>query len=123
MRRRVAGILVVVLCVLTAACSSGGSLTGTVQGRFQRVGGPAPGNAVPLPGVVIAEFSDGRRVVVHVPRDGRYRVVGPTGRVRLRGRSPLINRGRNTCPGGPSSVKATVKAAATVTADVICDIF
>jgi hypothetical protein len=55
-----------------------------------RVGGPAPGSAVPLPGQVIAIDSDGRQFVVTTSRNGRFRLSLPPGSYRLTGKSPMV---------------------------------
>jgi hypothetical protein len=66
---------------------------GTVTGTLIRVGGPAPGAAVPLPGHVIATSSAGARFSAAVPRNGQYRLSLPPGAYRLTGYSPLVYSG------------------------------
>jgi hypothetical protein len=66
---------------------------GTVTGTLIRVGGPAPGAAIPLPGRVVAMSSAGVRFSAAVPRNGRYRLSLPPGTYQLTGYSPLVYSG------------------------------
>jgi hypothetical protein len=70
---------------------------GTVAGEFIRVGGPAPGSPVPLPGQVVAVESAGTRLTVTVGNDGRFSLSLPAGTYRLSGYSPLIDSGKARC--------------------------
>ena len=70
---------------------------GAVEGQFIRVGGPAPGAAVPLPGQVVAIDPTGARLAVGVGNNGRFRLSLPAGTYRLIGYSPLIDSGNARC--------------------------
>jgi hypothetical protein len=64
---------------------------GTVAGTLVRVGGPAPGAAVPLRGQVVALNAAGVRIAAAVGRSGRYRLALPPGTYQLSGHSPLVH--------------------------------
>lgn len=83
---------------LTIGCSSGGTAEkdAMVTGDFVRVGGPAPGAAVPLTGT-LRFVSDSRNVVVNVPKDGRFVVHLPAGKYAVKGTSSQIARGSHPC--------------------------
>jgi hypothetical protein len=101
--RRTLGAIVALLATASAVagCGSGRAVSttaiGTVAGRFVRVGGPAPGSAVPLPGQVVAIDSAGTRHTVTVGKNGRFRLSLPAGTYRLAGYSPLIQGGKARC--------------------------
>jgi hypothetical protein len=85
---------------LLTGCASGAASAaapGTVVGQFIRVGGPAPGSPVPLPGVVVTADSGGTRHEVAVGRNGWFRLSLPAGHYRLTGYSPLIGSGKVGC--------------------------
>jgi hypothetical protein len=85
---------------MLAGCAAGATRTaalGSVEGQFIRVGGPAPGAAVPLPGQVVAVDSTGARLAVGVGNNGRFRLSLPAGTYRLIGYSPLIQSGVARC--------------------------
>jgi hypothetical protein len=97
MRRSPGGAvaLAVLASVVLAGCGGQHATPapGTVTGTLIRVGGPAPGAAIPLPGKVIATSSAGARFPATVPRSGRYRLSLPPGTYRLTGYSPLVYSG------------------------------
>jgi hypothetical protein len=71
---------------------------GTVKGRLVRVGGPAPGAPVPLPGHVTATATGGTPTqTVRVSKDGEFSFNLPVGTYHLTGTSPLIGSGHATC--------------------------
>lgn len=71
---------------------------GTVAGMLLRVGGPAPGAPVPLPGHVTATpVGGGPHYTFPVARNGRYRIHLAPGSYRLTGTSPQIQSGHQTC--------------------------
>jgi hypothetical protein len=84
---------------MLAACSGQDqAATGTVTGTLVRVGGPislragvptAP-SAVPLPGRVVAESTDGSRYTASVDQSGHYTISLPPGTYQLTGYSPLV---------------------------------
>jgi hypothetical protein len=84
---------------MLAGCAAQATPTtarGVVEGQFIRVGGPAPGAAVALPGQVVA-ISTGARLTVDVGSSGRFRLSLPVGTYRLVGYSPLIQSGKAQC--------------------------
>jgi len=86
-----------------AGCGPSPAATGTVTGVLVRVGGPAPGAPVPLPGKVVAVSSDGARYTATTGRNGRYRLSLPPGSYQLTGHSrnvrsqgaPMLCTGRH----------------------------
>ena len=62
-----------------------------------RVGGPAPGSPVPLPGTITARAATGQTFTATAGRNGRFMLSLPPGAYRLTGRSPLIQSGRTAC--------------------------
>ena len=91
---------------------------GTVMGDFVRVGGPAPGTAVPLTGTI--SFVQGSHSLTFpVGRDGRFTVLLPAGRYDVKGTSPQIQDGASTCS---RTVHLTVIARRTITQRLVCDI-
>jgi len=63
---------------------------GSVGGTLVRVGGPAPGSAVALPGQVTAENSFGHKFTVTVGKRGQFVLSLPAGVYQLTGRSPMV---------------------------------
>jgi hypothetical protein len=80
-----------------AARATAAAAPGVVEGQLIRVGGPAPGAAVPLPGQVVAIDSTDARHTVDVGNDGQFRLSLPAGTYRLIGYSPLIQSGLAQC--------------------------
>jgi hypothetical protein len=113
--RTIAVALVSVSMVLAAGCSSGSEL-GTVRGRFLTEGGFTD-RVRPVPGVVTIERADGTKTEVRTGRDGRFRVVLPSGAVSLSGRTPTFNGGDRPC-GWHRDVQ--VSRGSTTQADVVC---
>ena len=92
----------------------------TVTGKFVRVGGPAPGSPVPLPGTITARSVTGQKFTATATRNGRFELFLPPGRYRVTGRSPLMQSGQMIC-GATTGLRVTRgKAAGPVT--VICSI-
>jgi Polysaccharide lyase family 4, domain II len=86
-------------CVIVAAVVSMSILTGcsdqlgshqTVTGLLVRVGGPAPGSPVPLPGTVAARNAAGAQFTATTGKNGRFRLSLPPGTYRLTGHSPQV---------------------------------
>lgn len=98
-----------------------GVTAGTVKGRLVRVGGPAPGLPVPLPGHVTATATGGTPAqTVAVGRDGKFSLNLPVGTYHFTGTSPLIASGHATCH---AMHTVRVRAAQTITGvQVICSI-
>jgi hypothetical protein len=124
MRRFPVGSAVALAMLMLAGCSGHHATTapGTVTGTLIRVGGPAPGAALPLPGHVIATSSAGAQFSAAVPRDGRYRLSLPPGTYRLTGYSPLVYSGGSElqCVAARTVHLATGQTAPGV--DVVCSI-
>lgn len=88
-----------VCCVIAAAVASVSILTGcsgqsgphqTVTGLLVRVGGPAPGSPVPLPGTVVARNAAGEQFTTTTGKDGRFQLSLAPGTYRLTGHSPQV---------------------------------
>ena len=86
-----------VCCVTVAAVVSVSILTScsdkpgphqTVTGLLVRVGGPAPGSPVPLPGTVVARTPAGGQFTTTTGKNGRFQLSLPPGAYRLTGHSP-----------------------------------
>lgn len=105
---------------LLAACSSGAKPVddGTVAGDFVRVGGPAPGAAVPLRGS-LRFTSASHTVTVDVGSDGAYVVQLPAGSYTVEGTSPQIQGGAQPCS---APVVVTVAPGQTLRQQVVCSI-
>jgi hypothetical protein len=71
----------------------------TVTGKFVRVGGPAPGSAVPLPGTITARAATGKTFTAAAGSHGRFTLSLPPGTYRVTGRSPLMQSGQMVCGG------------------------
>ena len=71
----------------------------SVGGTLVRVGGPAPGSAVALPGQVTAKNSFGHKFTVTVAKRGQFVLSIPAGVYELTGRSPMVtvNGAEMTC--------------------------
>jgi hypothetical protein len=118
-----AALSLVVVTAVTGCQHSGpdGITAGTVTGRLLRVGGPAPGSPVPLPGSVTAAGPGGHPSgTVSVGKDGWFTIRNlPVGRYWLTGTSPLIGSGRATCR---AVAAVRVRTGHVSRADVICSI-
>ncbi len=88
-----------VCCVIAAAVASVSILVGcsgqsgphqTVTGILVRVGGPAPGSPVPLPGTVVAWNAAGKQFTTTTGKNGRFQLSLPPGTYRLTGHSPQV---------------------------------
>jgi hypothetical protein len=65
----------------------------TVTGLLVRVGGPAPGSPVPLPGTVVARNTAGGQFTTTTGNNGRFQLSLPPGTYRLTGHSPQVMGG------------------------------
>lgn len=90
-----AGLPVLAGCGASAGASP--SHQQAVSGAFMRVGGPAPGSPVPLPGTITARADTGETFTATAGRNGRFRLSLPPGAYRVTGRSPLIQSGHVAC--------------------------
>jgi hypothetical protein len=61
-----------------------------VTGILVRVGGPAPGSPVPLPGEVDARNTVGEQFTAATSNNGRFQLSLPLGTYRLTGHSPQV---------------------------------
>jgi hypothetical protein len=117
-----AALAVVILAGCTTA-ASGQPTEGIVTGRLIAVGGPAPGAARPLSGVVKLKGSDGKTVAVDVDADGTFRIRARTGSYSLSGSSPQYGSGRYPCIGVDRAGEVVDQldlGAAPVSSDVVC---
>ena len=103
-----------------AGCSGSGGYQQNVTGKFVRVGGPAPGSPVPLPGTITARAATGQTFTATAGSDGRFKLSLPPGSYRVTGRSPLMQSGQMICGAGARLRVARSKPAAPVT--VVCSI-
>lgn len=76
--------------LILAGCSSPSSYHQTVTGILVRVGGPAPGSPVPLPGQVGARNTAGEQFTAATSTNGRFQLSLPPGIYRLTGHSPQV---------------------------------
>jgi hypothetical protein len=98
MRRTLGGVALLITagCLpLLAACTGHGTgavsvVPGAVTGSLLRVGGPAPGAPVPLPGQVVATSKAGARFTATVRGNGRYRLTLSPGTYQVTGHSPVV---------------------------------
>ena len=88
-----------VCCVIAVAVASMAIFSGcsgqpdphqTVTGLLVRVGGPAPGSPVPLPGTVVARNATGDKFSTTTGKDGRFQLSLPPGTYELTGHSPQV---------------------------------
>src|SRR5258707_7207774 len=98
-RPRVQAHMMRVCCVIAAAVASVSILVGcsgqsgphhTVTGLLVRVGGPAPGSPVPLPGTVVAWNAAGEQFTNTTGKNGRFQLSLPPDTYRLTGHSPQV---------------------------------
>jgi hypothetical protein len=119
MSRNAVAILALAIAVL-AGCGGGPGYRQTVPGTFVRVGGPAPGSPVPLPGTITARAATGQAFTVTAGQNGRFTLSLPPGSYHVTGRSPLMQSGRMICaaiaelrvtrgtPAGPVAVVCSI---------------
>lgn len=103
-----------------ASCSGSAGYHQTVTGRFVRVGGPAPGSPVSLPGTITARAATGETFTARAGRDGRFTLSLPAGAYRVTGRSPLMQSGQMVCVATAELYVILGKPAGPVT--VVCSI-
>lgn len=122
-RRATAATFTLLTFAATAAgCTSTPTAPpGSVAGMLLRVGGPAPGAPVPLPGQITATAVEGgSSVTVSVSKDGQYKIHLPPGAYRFTGTSPLIQDAKMTCSAPHIAHVSSGKT--TVGVKVICSI-
>jgi len=116
MRWSVIAALAAGICVL-AGC---GGYRQSVHGTFVRVGGPAPGSAVPLPGTITARAAGGESFTATAGQNGRFILPLPPGSYQVTGRSPLMESGQMICSATAELRVTRGKPAGPVT--VVCSI-
>ncbi|MGH9920788.1 MAG: hypothetical protein ACRD6W_18205 [Nitrososphaerales archaeon] len=86
--------------VLTIGLSDGSGSIGTVRGTLLRVGGPAPGSPVPIPGqATLTDVASRTKFQATAGTDGHYSVALPPGTYRVSGKSPLVHLGNREMVG------------------------
>jgi hypothetical protein len=97
MSRSLVAVLTVGIAVL-AGCAGSPADQQAVSGTFMRVGGPAPGSQVPLPGTITARAVTGQTFTASAGQSGRFTLSLPPGLYHVTGRSPLMQYGQAACP-------------------------
>lgn len=103
-----------------AGCDSPATAYQVISGQLVRVGGPAPGSAVPLPGQIEARDASGNVFRATAGNDGRFRLSLPPGTYRLAGHSPLIQDGKALCSAAKPVHVTNANAAAGIR--VVCSV-
>jgi len=103
-----------------AGCTGSVGYQQNVTGKFVRVGGPAPGSPVPLPGTITARAATGQTFTATAGSNGRFKLSLPPGSYRVTGRSPLMQSGQMICGATARLRVARGKPAPRVT--VVCSI-
>ena len=103
-----------------ASCGASAGYHQMVPGTFVRVGGPAPGSPVPLPGTITARGATGETFTATAGRNGRFTLLLPAGAYRVTGRSPLMQSGQMVCVATAELYVIRGKPAGPVT--VVCSI-
>ena len=103
-----------------AGCGANSGYHQAVSGTFVRVGGPAPGSPVPLPGTITARDAAGGTFTATAGRNGRFSLSLPPGTYRVTGRSPLMQSGQMICAATAGLHVSRGKPARPVT--VVCSI-
>lgn len=103
MRHNALAVLTVAIVVLAGCAGSAGGAGSpayqqAVSGTFMRVGGPAPGSPVPLPGTITARAATGQTFTAPAGQNGRFTLSLPPGSYHVSGRSPLMQSGQTACP-------------------------
>ncbi len=119
MIRNAVAVLAVGIAVL-AGCGGSPGYRQAVPGTFVRVGGPAPGSPVPLPGTSTARAVTGQTYTATAGRNGRFTLSLPPGSYHVTGRSPLMQSGQMTCAAAAELRVTRGKTAGPVT--VVCSI-
>lgn len=116
-------LLPLLVLLSVCGCSQGDSAparqTGTIDGDFLRVGGPAPGAPVPLPGRVSLTSADRAPVIVTVGATGKFSATVPVDTYKVQGTSPAIGGGSGPCS---RTVSATVRLHQRVQVQAICHV-
>lgn len=118
--KRIGAAMAIAAAVLMAGCGDPATAHQIVTGQLVRVGGPAPGLPVPLPGQVEARDANGNVFSATVGHDGRFHLSLPPGTYRITGHSPRIQDGKAQCAAA-KPVHVT-KASAVAGVQVVCSI-
>jgi hypothetical protein len=86
----VAAVAILAGCGGPSAHQGGTATRQSVTGMLVRVGGPAPGSPVPLPGTVAASSAAGHEFTAVAGRNGHFQLSLPAGTYRLTGHSPQV---------------------------------
>ncbi len=119
--KRIGAAITISAAAFTASCGGAGTTAAAhhvVTGQLLRIGGPAPGLPVPLPGQIEARDANGNLFSATAGRDGRFRLLLPLGTYRFTGRSPRIQDGQMLCA-APKPVHVTSDIAGVL---VVCSI-
>lgn len=119
MRNSIIAVAAVGIAAL-AGCGGSPGYRQAVPGKFVRIGGPAPGSPVPLPGTITARPAAGQAVTARVGQDGRFTLSLPPGIYRVTGRSALMQSGQMICTATAQVHVSRGKPARPVT--VVCSI-
>ncbi len=112
-------VLTVGISILVG-CAGSPSDYQTVHGTFVRVGGPAPGSPVSLPGTITARTSTGQTFTATTGRNGRFTLSLPPGSYHVTGRSPLMQSGQMICAATADLRVTQGKPASPIT--VVCSV-
>jgi len=110
--RRVCGItaVAVVSVSILTGCGAGPGPRQTVTGLLVRVGGPAPGSPVPLPGTVVAKNAAGGQFTTTTGNNGRFQLSLPPGTYRLTGHTPeVMGDGQQGLCFDPQTIHVTMR--------------
>jgi hypothetical protein len=120
MNRNAVAVLTAGIAVLAGCAASSPGYQQAVPGTFVRVGGPAPGSAVPLPGTITARAATGQTFTATAGQNGRFTLSLPAGSYHVTGRSPLIQSGQGSCAATAELRVAPGRSAGPVT--VVCSV-
>jgi ABC-type phosphate transport system substrate-binding protein len=112
-------LVLLAVCGCSNGTAASARQTGTIDGDFLRVGGPAPGAPVPLAGRVSLTAVGRDAVTVMVGANGKFSVTLPIGNYKLLGTSPAIGGGNGPCS---RTVSVTVRPHERVHVQAICDV-
>ena len=112
-------VLTVGISVLAGCAGSPGDYP-AVHGTFVRVGGPAPGSPVSLPGTITARAGTGQTFTATAGPNGRFTLSLPPGSYRVTGRSPLMQSGQMICAATADLRVTHGKPASSIT--VVCSV-
>jgi hypothetical protein len=118
--KRIGAAMAIGAAVLMTGCGDPATAHQVVTGQLVRVGGPAPGLPVPLPGQIEARDANGNVFSATAGHDGRFHLSLPLGTYLITGHSPRIQDGKAQCAAA-KPVHVT-KAGAVAGVQVVCSI-